>query len=31
LPPLRAMSIYRLYDVDIRSVSAELYNYGGGI
>jgi cysteine dioxygenase len=30
-PPLRAMNIYRLYDADTPSVSAELYNYGGGI
>ena len=31
LPPLGRMKIYRLYDVDVRSVSAELYNYGSGI
>lgn len=31
VPPLRAMNIYRLYDVEVRSGSAELYNYGSGI
>ena len=31
LPPLGRMNIYRLYDIDVRSVSAELYNYGSGI
>ncbi len=31
LPPLSRMNIYRLHDIDVRSVSAELYNYGSGI
>lgn len=31
LPPLARMNIYRLYDIDYRSVSSELYNYGTGI
>jgi cysteine dioxygenase len=31
VPPLSGMNIYRLYDLDVRAVSAELYNYGGGI
>ena len=31
LPPLGRMNIYKLYDIDVRSVSAELYNYGTGI
>ncbi|MEX0802630.1 MAG: cysteine dioxygenase family protein [Candidatus Binatia bacterium] len=31
LPPFGRMNIYRLYDIDARSVSAELHNYGTGI
>ena len=31
LPPLGRMNIYKLHDTDVRSVSAELYNYGTGI
>jgi len=31
VPPLSGMNIYRLYDLDVRSVSAEVYNYGSGI
>lgn len=31
LPPLARMNIYRLYDMDVRSVLGELHNYGSGI
>ena len=31
LPPPGRMNIYKLYDIDVRSVSAELYDYGTGI
>ena len=31
LPPLARMNIYTLYDIDVRSVAADLHNYGSGI
>jgi len=30
-PPLQQMNIYTLYDMDLRSVPAQLYNFGLGI